>query len=189
MIERDNSCLGKIRKDMDKIKIRSRALNTQTKYLTGAYYLKYQHIARIYMWENNCVAKFSILGHSGLAQFANILWSQFGDTLPGRIIGLLSFSLQRHIWPRGQFYNTNQNISRKQIWFLSNPSPIIVWPCRSVTLSDTEGSSFVRSDPCIWALPFLGGTYLLMNHQVQIGLVLQENVKIGPEKKCFRVPV
>ena len=56
MIERDNSCLGKIRKDMDKIKIRSRALNTQTKYLTGAYYLKYQHIARISMWEKDCVA-------------------------------------------------------------------------------------------------------------------------------------
>ena len=56
MIERDNSCLGKIRKDMDKIKIRSRALNTQTKYLTGAYYLKYQHIARISMWEKDCAA-------------------------------------------------------------------------------------------------------------------------------------
>ena len=56
MIERDNTCLGKIRKDMDKIKIRSRALNTQTKYLTGAYYLKYKHIARISMWEKDCVA-------------------------------------------------------------------------------------------------------------------------------------
>ena len=56
MIERDNSCLGKIRKDMDKIKIRSRALDTQTKYLTGAYYLKYQHIARISMWEKDCAA-------------------------------------------------------------------------------------------------------------------------------------
>ena len=52
MIEGDNSCLGKIRKDMDKIKIRSRALNTQTKYLTGAYCLKYQHIARIFSSNN-----------------------------------------------------------------------------------------------------------------------------------------
>ena len=59
----------------------------------------------------------------------------------------------------------------------------------SVTLSDTERSPFVRSDPCIWAMPFLGGTYLLMNHQVQIELVLQESVKIGPAKKCCRVPV
>ena len=133
-------------------------------------------------------SQFSILAQSGLAQFANILWSQFGDTLPGRIIGLLSFSLQRHIWPRGQFYNTNQNISRKQIWFLSNPSPIIVWPCRSVTLSDTEGSSYVKSNPCIWALPFLGGIYLLMNHQVEIGLVLQENVEIGPQKSALEFP-
>ena len=123
-------------------------------------------------------SQFSILAQSGLAQFANILWSQLGDTLPGRIIGLLSFSLLCHIWPRGQFYNTNQNLSRKRIWFLSYPSPIIVWPCCSVALSDTEGSSFVKSDPCIWALPFLGGTYLLMDHQVQIGLVLKENVKI-----------
>ena len=131
----------------------------------------------------------SILAHSDLAQFANILWSQFSGILPGRIIGLLSFSLQRHIWPRGKFFKTNQKISRKRIWFLSNPSLIIVWPCRSVTLSDTEGSPFVRSDPCIWAMPFLGGTYLLMNHQVQIELVLQESVKIGPAKKCCRVPV
>ena len=124
-------------------------------------------------------SQFSILAQSGLAQFSNILWSQFGGTLPGRIIGLLSFSLLCHIWPRGQFYNTNQNISREQIWFLFfYPSLIIVWPCRSVTLSDTEGSSFVKSDPCIWALPFLGGTYLLMDHQVQIGLVLKENVEI-----------
>ena len=56
MIERDNSCLGKIRKDMDKIKIRSRALNTQTKYLTGAYYLKYQLFSRISMWKKDCAA-------------------------------------------------------------------------------------------------------------------------------------
>ena len=154
MIEGDNSCLGKIRKDMDKIQIRSHALNTQTKYLTGAYYLKYQHITRISMWENNCAAN-SAFQH--MAQFANILWSQVGGTLPGRIIGLLSFSLPCHIWPRGQFYNTNQNISRKQVWFLSFPSLIIVLPCRSPTLSDTEGSSFVISDPCIWAMPFFRG--------------------------------
>ena len=56
MIEGDNCCLGKIRKDMDKIKIRSRALNTQTKYLTGAYYLIYQQFTRIPMWEKDWAA-------------------------------------------------------------------------------------------------------------------------------------
>ena len=149
MIERDNSCLGKIRKDMDKIKIRSRALNTQTKYRILPQIST--HCQNIYVGKG-LRSQFSILAQSGLAQFANILWSQLGDTLPGRIIGLLSFSLQRHIWPRGQFYNTNQNISRKRIWFLSFPSLIIVWPCCSVTLCDTEGSSFLRSDPCICRL-------------------------------------